>query len=100
MLSITATTTDDAIDAAIPYLDMRAHALEMRDMAAAVLAEQGDQEVLQLHAIDGVDVLYSPAHDYAYVNQSSGGTGNSLILNAGEAESPEVAAAKWAEIGE
>lgn len=93
---ITATTTTEAIEAAIPFLDMREHAIEQRDMAAAVIDEQGDQTVLELHDIDGVTVLYSPAFGYAYVNQASPGVGNSLLIDNGEADSPEDAAQQWA----
>lgn len=94
-LAITATTTTEAIEQAISFLDMREHAIDQRDTAAAVLAEQGDQEVLQLHEIDGVSVLYSPTFGYAYVNEQSPGVGNSLLIDNGEADSPEHAAAQW-----
>lgn len=94
-LTITATTTTEAIEAAIPFLDMRDHAAEVRDMAAAVIEEQGDQAVLELHDIGGVTVLYSPAFDYAYVNETSPSVGNSLLIGNGEADSPEHAAQQW-----
>lgn len=94
-LTITATTTTEAIEAAIPFLDMCDHAAEMRDMAAAVIEQQGDQNVLELHDIDGVTVLYSPVFGYAYVNQASPGVGNSLLIGNGEADSPEHAAQQW-----
>lgn len=95
-LTITATTATEAIEAAIAFIDMREHAIEMRDMAAAVIEQQGDQTVLELHDIDGVTVLYSPAFGYAYVNQASPGVGNSLLIDNGEADSPEDAAQQWA----
>lgn len=95
-LAITATTTTEAIEAAIPFLDMRAHAIEMRDMAAAVIEEQGDQVVLELHDIDGVTVLYSPAFGYAYVNEAGPGVGDSLLIGNGEVDGPEDAAQQWA----
>ena len=94
-LTIKASTNTDSIEAAIPYLDMRQEAIERRDDAAAVLEEQGDQVVLELHKINGVDVLYSPAFGYAYVNEASPGVGNSLVISGGEADSPEHAAGKW-----
>lgn len=95
-LTITATTANEAIEAATPFLDMRDHAAEVRDMAAAVIEEQGAQVVLELHEIDGVTVLYSPTFGYAYVNEKSTGIGNSLLIGIGEAESPEDAAQQWA----
>lgn len=95
ILTIRATTSDDAIVAAIPYLDMRAEAIERRDDAAAVLEEQGDQVVLELHEIDGVSVLYSPTFGYALVNQGSLGVGDSLLIGNGEATSPAHAAGIW-----
>lgn len=95
VFSITATTPTEAIESAIPFLDMRAHAIEVRDMASAVLAEQGDQEVLQLHDVGGVSVLYSPTFGYAYVNEQSGGVGDSLIIGSGDADSAEHAAQQW-----
>lgn len=94
-LTIRATTTDEQIEAAIPYLDMRREAIERRDDAAAVIPEQGDQDVLELHEIDGVDVLYSPAYGYALVNQRSAGIGNSLLVDNGKADSAEHAARAW-----
>lgn len=94
ILTIKATTTDADLDA-IPYLDMREHAREQRNMAAAVLAEQGDQDVLEYHQFGGADVLYSPTFSYAYVNGSSPGTGNSLLIESGLADSAEHAARIW-----
>jgi len=96
-LTIRATTTDDAIAAAIPFVDMRSHATEVRDMAAAVLAEQGDQEVLTVSEHGDIVVLYSPVFGYAYVNERSAGVGDSLIIDNGEADSPEHAARRWAD---
>jgi len=90
-LTIRATTTDSEIKSAISYLDMRREAIERRD-DAAVLAEQGDQVVLELHSIDGVDVLYSPIFGYALVNAASTGIGDSLLISNGDCESPEAAA--------
>lgn len=95
ILDITATTSTEQIEAAIPYADMRKEAIERRDDAAAVLAEQGDQVVLELHSVDGVDVLYSPAFGYALVNAVSRGVGDSLVIDNGEANSAEHAAAVW-----
>ena len=95
IITIKASTATSEIEAAIPFLDMRAHAIEMRDMAYQVMAEQGDQDVLELHEIDGVTVLFSPVWGYAYVNESSPGVGNSLEICNGEADSPEAAAARW-----
>lgn len=96
-ITITATTTTQAIEAAIPFLDMREHAIEQRDMAAAVIDEQGDEAVLELHEIDGATVLFSPIFGYAYVNEMSPGVGDSLLIGNGEADSPEDAAQQWAE---
>jgi hypothetical protein len=97
ILTIKASTTTQQIEDAIRYLDMRKHAIERRDDAAAVIAEQGDQEVLELHHIDGLDVLYSPTWGYAYVNHPTGGIGDSMVLDNGEADSAEHAARVWRE---
>lgn len=64
-------------------------------LRAAVLAEQGDQAVLELHEVDGVTVLYSPVFGYAYVNEAGPGVGDSLVIDSGEADSPEHAARVW-----
>ena len=93
--TIRATTTNDAIEAAVPFVDMRLHAIEMRDMAAAVLAEQGDQEVLHVHEIDGVTVLWSEQWAYAMVNQRSPGAGDSVTYGNDRFSSPEEAAAAY-----
>ena len=69
-LTITATTTDEAIEAAIPFSDMRAHAIELRDSAAAVLDVQGDQEVLELHVFG----------DDFYVTQDAEGNTHTTII--------------------
>jgi len=69
ILTIKASTTDEEIAAEITHEDMRQEAIERRDDAAAVMDTQGDQEVLELHRIDGVDVLYSPVFGYALINQ-------------------------------
>ena len=95
VLTITATTTNEQIESAIPFLDMRKEAIERRNDAAAVLAEQGDQTVLELHDIEGVMVLFSPVFGYAIVNEQSSGIGESLLIDNEEAESPEHAAARW-----
>lgn len=94
-LTIKASTTTEEIEAAIPFADMRREAIERRDDAAAVLAEQGDQVVAELHEIDGVTVLYSPVFGYAYVNEMTSGVGDSLVIDSGEADSPEHAARVW-----
>ncbi len=93
--TIRATTTDAEIENSIPYMDMRQEATERRDDAAAVLEEQGDQIVLELHDVGGVDVLYSPVFSYALVNQKSQGIGDSLLIESGECDSPEHAARVW-----
>ena len=95
MLNITATTSDEQIEDAIRFLDMQSHALEMRDMARAVIAEQGDQIVLELHEFGDVVVLWSPVFGHAYVNEHSSGVGNSLTIESGECPSPEHAAKVW-----
>jgi hypothetical protein len=95
VLTIDASTTDEAIYDAMPYVDMRHHAIERRDDAAAVETDNPVGTVLELHDIDGVDVLWSPAFGYAYVNQRSPGVGNSLQIDNGGAWSPESAASQW-----
>jgi hypothetical protein len=94
-LKIDATTTDDAIEAAIPYLDMRSHAIERRDDALAVENDHQVGTVLELHDVGGVDVLWSPTYGYALVNERSGGIGSSLVLDNGTAGTPEGAALCW-----
>ena len=94
-LTIKASTTTEAIEAAIPFLDMRDHAIELRDMGAAVIAEQGDQVVAELHEIDGVTILWSPVFEYAYVNELMPGVGNSLLIEQYECPTPEHAVSVW-----
>ena len=96
-LTIKATTTDEAIESEIRFLDMQANAIEMRDMAKAVIEEQGDQAVLELHEFGDVVVLYSPTFGYAFVNERSTGIGNSLQIDGGNADSAEHAAQQWSE---
>ena len=91
--TISATTTTDAIEDAIRFLDMRTAAIEARDMVAAVLQEQGDSVTLELHEIDGITVLFSPVFGYAWVNEVSTGVGNSLFVEY--AQTPDDAAAEW-----
>lgn len=97
ILTVKASTTNEALESAIPFLDMREHAQEARDTAAAVIEEQGDQDVLEYHDIGGVSVLISPVFGYAYVNELSAGVGNSLVLENGEADDAEHAASVWRE---
>jgi hypothetical protein len=92
-LTITATTSDAAIADAIRYNDMRTAAIIMRDMAAAVMTEQGDQITMELYDVDGIDVLFSPVFGFAWVNQPSAGIGHSLMVEY--ADTPEDAAAEW-----
>ncbi|WP_288076580.1 hypothetical protein [Pseudomonas sp.] len=84
-LTITLATAEDEIESAIPFLDMRAHAL----------AERETGNVLELHEFGEVVVLYSPSHHYAYVNERSHGVGYSLVIDAGDADSAEHAAQQW-----
>lgn len=100
ILTIKASTTDAEIESAIPYIDMRSEAIGRRDDAAAVLEEQGDVTVLEYHSIDGVDVLYSPAFGYAYVNAMSPGVGDSMLIDNDEADSPDHAARQWTDARE
>lgn len=100
ILTITGKTTDIEIEQAIRYVDMRIEAQGRRDDASAVFEEQGDQTVLELHDIDGVDVLYSPVFGYALVNEHSPGVGDSLLIESGEAASAEDAAARWKAVEE
>jgi hypothetical protein len=92
ILTIKASTTTEEIEAAIPFIDMREEALERRDDAAAVIADQGDQAVLEYHNVDGISVLYSPSFGYAYVNQYGPGAADSLLVENGDADSAEHAA--------
>lgn len=95
-ITISASTTDAEIECAIDYCDMSKEAKERRDDAAAVMAEQGDQVVLEyVEFADGVAVLYSPEFGYAYVNQASPGVGNSMLVESGKADSADHAAHIW-----
>lgn len=96
-LTIKASTTTDAIEDAIPFPDMRAHAIELRDMelGAAVIDEQCDQVVAELHEIDGVTILWSPVFEYAYVNEDTPGVGDSLLIEQYECPTPEHAVSVW-----
>ena len=94
-LSISASTTDLELED-IRCNDMRREARERRDDAAAVQAEQGDQEVLEYEEMDdGMVVLYSPIFGYALVNQRSTGEGDSMLIESGQADSIEHAASVW-----
>lgn len=92
-LKITGATTTQAIESAIPFLDMKEHAIEQRD--AAKSAALDDETVLELHEIRHVTVLYSPTFGYAYCNTGGAGTGSSELIGNGEAESPEHAVQIW-----
>lgn len=94
ILTIRATTTDQEIENALPFLDMRQHAIERRNDAAAVLPEQGDETVLEVEEFEGTTVMYSPIFSYAYVNGRSAGVGDSYLLD-GEFESVEQAVARY-----
>lgn len=94
-LTIKASTSTEVIESAIPFLDMRAHAIELRDMSAAVIAEQGDQVVAEIHEIDGVTVLHSPPFEYAYVNEMGPGVGDSLLIGNFECPTPDHAVRVW-----
>lgn len=95
-ITISASTTDAEIECAIDYCDMSKEAKERRDDAAAVIAEQGDQVVLEyVEFADGVAVLYSPEFGYAYVNQRSPGVGDSMLVESGKADSADHAAHIW-----
>jgi hypothetical protein len=94
-LHITASTTTEEIEAAIPFLDMRKEAIERRDDALAVAEEQGDQEVLELHEFGDVLVLFSPVFGYALVNEKTAGVGDSMLIDSGGADSAEHAAQQW-----
>lgn len=94
-MTIKASTSTEVIEAAVPFLDMRAHAIELRDMAAAVIAEQGDQVVAEIHEIDGVTVLHSPAFECAYVNEVGPGAGNSLLIENWACPTADHAVQVW-----
>jgi hypothetical protein len=95
-LDINATTTDAEIEAAIPFLDMRAFATERRDDAKAPYEAGGALDtVLTLHEIDGVTVLWDAEWACGYVNEMNPGVGDSLVIENDGAESPEDAAAQW-----
>ncbi len=97
ILTIRASTTNADIESAIPCDEMRRHAIERRDDAAAVIDEMGDEAVLDLYKIDGVTVLWSSAYCYGVVNKTGRGAGDCLY--AGEKPegvvTPAEAAAFW-----
>jgi hypothetical protein len=93
ILTITGATSTDQIEQAIPYLDMRAHAIEIRDMADGVLDDS--ETVLELHEAGDILVLYSPVFDYAYVNEQSVGVGDSLTIDNDEAGGVAGAVKQW-----
>jgi hypothetical protein len=95
ILNISGTTTDDQIYSAIPFCDMRAHAVELRDAAAAVIDVQGCHNVAHIHDMDGILVLHCPIWEYAMVNERSPGVGDSLMTDNWEAPTPAAAAAIW-----
>ncbi len=92
------TTTYADIEDAIPYGEMRRHAIERRDGAAGVIDELGDEEVLDLYEIDGVLVLWSDAFCYGVMNRTDP-FDDCLCLYAGEKPegvvTPAEAAAYW-----
>ncbi|MCF3931831.1 hypothetical protein L1787_00200 [Acuticoccus sp. M5D2P5] len=96
---ITATTTDEAIDAAIPFIDMREEARLERDTIAA-LDDTTDAKVYELHLIDGVTVLFHPDLGCAVVNEMSPDAGDSLFIEARELSVPEEAVARWRGLAE
>lgn len=84
VLTISASTTDEAIAQAIPFPDMRAHAL----------AGRGGADRLELHEVAGVTVLLSPIRSYAYVNELGPATGDSMLISHG-CTGADHAAAVW-----
>lgn len=92
-LHITASTTVEEIEAAIPFVDMRKEAIERRDDAKGL--EDSDEVVLELHEFGDVLVLFSPVFGYALVNEKTSGTGDSLLIDNGQADSAEHAAQQW-----
>ena len=96
-LTIKASTTTDAIEGAIPFRDMREHAITLRDLelGAALIPEDYEEVAAELHEIDGVTVLWSPEFGYAYVNEDGPGAGNSLLIDERECPTPEYAARVW-----
>lgn len=95
VLEISAATTDAELET-IPFPDMRASAIDLRDMAAAVRDEQGDITRAKLHDIDGVTVLWVDACCYGYVNGMSMGVLPSFEFDeTDQVRSPEEAAHAW-----
>lgn len=83
---ITSATTDDEIDTAIQFDDMRDAAKRHRNDCRG---EAG--AIMRLHDIDGVIVL-EDRNRGMYINENGVGTGNSMII---EAFSAELAAQAW-----
>ena len=92
VLTITADTTDDAIEEAIPFRDMQGEARVYRDRLAAIEADAGGYEV---HDDGAVVALFHPALGGAIVNERGPGAGGSVYLGAGEVETVEEAVARW-----
>jgi hypothetical protein len=92
ILEITNRTTDDEINNAILFEDMRGWAKEMRD-DADVLPD--DEVVLTMHEFDDNIFVLWDGYNSGMVNQVSGGIGNSLTLHPDEVDGPVAAAERW-----
>ena len=53
------------------------------------------KDVLEVHQVGNVFVLFSPINRYAYVNELATDFGSSMCMGEGEAESPQAAADQW-----
>lgn len=93
ILSINASTTDDAIEDAIPYVDMRVQAIDTRDVARAF--GPTDTILVEYYEVDGVNVLFWPTEGGALVNEHTSGTGDSLWLDNRDARSVDQAVRAW-----
>ena len=91
--TISATTGTGTIINAIPFADMRQHAIMLRDMADAVREEMGDQEVAELYQDGAIMVLFSRSFGYGVVNQTNHHINHSLYVE--EISTPDDAAAEW-----
>jgi hypothetical protein len=82
ILNITAATTTDCIEKAIPFDDMRGHVYACIDGGLAV----------ELHEVAGVMIAWCPSANFAVFNEKASGAASSLLV---EADSLESAVAAW-----
>lgn len=92
-LIITGITHNKAIEGQLGHFpDMLEHAIEQRDDARVL---DPTEDVLEVHTIEDVVILYSPTFGYAYVNEEGDGIGDSMLIGNGECDSAAHAYYLW-----